>query len=255
MDGQTLEPYSRLAGVYDEIVVDPCFPLWADFLDEQWRADERGVQSVLDVCCGTGLMAAELGARGYRVVGVDASASMLARAATLLGPNATLLQQRLPALQVPSDFDAAISTFDGLNYLNPADFAATLTAIAGSLRLGGWLVFDLHTDAMLQYVAENPVISGQTDGNAFVITSDVDLEQRTCNARIVVTRDDDSFAEEHFQYFHADVDVHRARAHAGFADVSVVDEYTRAPASSTTMRGTWVSRKVSLDAPSGPRNA
>jgi predicted TPR repeat methyltransferase len=72
-----VEAYSRLAAVYDEIVVDPCHGRWATFLDELWTADPAGVRSVLDLCCGTGLLAGELIARGYRVVGVDESEAML----------------------------------------------------------------------------------------------------------------------------------------------------------------------------------
>jgi SAM-dependent methyltransferase len=250
MDEQVLEPYSRLAGVYDEIVVDPCFPLWAEFLDGVWRHDPDVVSTVLDVCCGTGLLAAELVARDYKVVGVDASEAMLARARALLGSDVLLLRQTLPDLRVDGPFDAAISTFDGLNYLPPADFSATLSAIAEALRPDGWLVFDLHTDAMLQYVASNSVISGETDGDSYVITSDVDLAARTCNARIVVTRGGDSFTEDHLQYFHSDAAVQRALIEAGFGAVDVLDEYTPAAASATTLRATWVSRKVPLDPPS-----
>ena len=58
-----VEAYSRLAGVYDEIVVDPCYDRWASFLHELWSADASGVHSVLDLCCGTGLLADELLAR------------------------------------------------------------------------------------------------------------------------------------------------------------------------------------------------
>ena len=48
------EAYSRLAGVYDEIVVDPSYRRWAHYLHELWSSDERPVVSVLDVCCGNG---------------------------------------------------------------------------------------------------------------------------------------------------------------------------------------------------------
>ncbi len=240
---QPLEPYARLAGVYDEIVVDPCFALWAQFLDDLWSSDVVGVTAVLDVCCGTGLMAAELIPRGYDVVGIDASTAMLARAGRLLGPQVTLLEQRLPRLDIDGTFDAAISTFDGLNYLTADDFTTSIAAIAARLRPGGWLVFDLHTEAMLAYVSSHTFINGETDGNAFVITSDVDLEARTCNSRIVVTRDGESFAEDHLQYFHDDRLVHRALADAGLATVGVVDEYTDVSASSSTLRATWIARR------------
>ena len=63
-------------------------------------ADDAGVRTVLDVCCGTGLMASELVARGYRITGVDASAAMLARARGLLGPDVLLVEETLPDLTI-----------------------------------------------------------------------------------------------------------------------------------------------------------
>ena len=68
-----------------------------------------------------------------------------------------LVETTLPELTVEGVFDAAISTFDGLNYLTPTDFTTTLSVVADRLRPGGWLVFDLHTDAMLALAASRPV--------------------------------------------------------------------------------------------------
>ncbi len=187
-------PYTRLAGVYDEIVVDPCYGRWAAFLDEVWRADDAGVRTVLDVCCGTGLMASELVALGYRITGVDASAAMLARARRLLGPDVLLVEETLPDLTIDEVFDAAVSTFDGLNYLTPAELRRTLVTLADRIRPDGWLVFDVHTDAMLEFTLANPVVEGEADGHRFAITSIVDARARTCDTRIEVTRDGDGDA-------------------------------------------------------------
>ena len=117
-----VEAYSRLAGIYDEVVIDPSHGAWASFLHELWRGDLDGVRCVLDLCCGTGLLAGELIARGYGIVGVDASDAMLARARDRLGPDVDLAPHgALPDLQVERGFDAAVSTFDGFNYLTPGD--------------------------------------------------------------------------------------------------------------------------------------
>ena len=164
-----VEAYTRLAGVYDEIVVDPCHGAWASFLDGLWRADEPGVRDVLDVCCGTGLLAAELTALGYRVVGIDASDAMLVRARQLLGPDVPLVRTTLPELAVDGVFDAAVCTYDGLNYLDPADLRATFAALAGRLRPAGWLVFDVHTDAMMRFTSSQPVVNGDKDGHRYMI--------------------------------------------------------------------------------------
>jgi predicted TPR repeat methyltransferase len=239
-----VDAYTRLAAVYDEIVVDPTYDRWAAFLHATWAGDGAGVRSVLDVCCGTGLMAAELTSLGYRVAGVDSSADMLARARELLGPDAVLIEEALPTLTAEGPFDAAVSNFDGLNYLTPHDLCATLAAVASRLRPRGWLVFDLHTDALMAFTAANPVVEGVADGQAFVIKSVVDADARTCDTTIQVTRasDGDSFAEHHRQYFFADAEVRAALEAAGFELLAVTDEYTPEPAGPDTLRATWIAR-------------
>ena len=238
--------YSRLAGIYDEIVVDPCHGRWATYLHELWDSDETGVRAVMDVCCGTGLMARELVALGYRVVGVDGSAMMLARARHLLGARVVLIQQTLPDLTIDGVFDAAISTFDGLNYLTPAQLRATLFAISRRLRVGGWLVFDLHTDTMMDFTESNPVVTGDAAGHHFVISSVVDPCARTCDTTIDVTRtsDGDAFTERHRQYFFTDAQVRTALVDAGFAELAVTDEYSHEPVDGSTLRATWIARRM-----------
>ena len=241
-----VDTYSRLAGVYDEIVVDPCYDRWASFLHELWQAEEAdAVTAVLDVCCGTGLMAQQLIARGYRVVGVDGSAMMLSRARGLLGPDAVLLQQTLPDLAVDAIFDAAISTFDGLNYLTPAQLSATFDALSGRLRGGGWLIFDVHTDTMMEFAAVNPVVDGSSHGHDFSIVNEVDVGERTCDTKIEVTRtaDGDAFTEHHRQYFFTEPQIRAALEKAGFAILAVTEEYSHRPADATTLRATWAARR------------
>jgi predicted TPR repeat methyltransferase len=249
-----VEAYSRLAGVYDEIVIDPCHHRWASFLHELWSADPLGVRSVLDLCCGTGLLAGELVARGYRVVGVDASDAMLAIARERLGPEVTLSRTRLPDLAVDGAFDAAVCTFDGLNYLTPDELRSTMGAVAVCLRPGGWLVFDLHTDGMMNFTIANPMVAGQSGGNEFVISSVVDPGARTCDTRIELTRrrDGDPFSEQHRQYFHADADVRASLQDAGFAVIAVGEEYTHEPADASSLRATWTAL---LSSPTGTEKA
>jgi SAM-dependent methyltransferase len=235
------DPYRHLAGVYDEIVVDPCHASWADHLERMWAGD--GVHRVLDLCCGSGLMTVELIRRGHDVVGLDASAAMLARARSLLGPDVLLVESVLPDLPVAGPFDAVVSTLDGLNYLPLPEFRRTLSAAADVLRPGGWLVFDLHTDAALTLMHDNPVLEGTDAGLRFVLTSTVD--DRACTTTIEVEADDPSrsFAEEHVQYVHADDEVRAALTDAGLDLSSVTDEYTDEPVVDGTLRATWTARR------------
>ena len=241
-----VEAYSRLAGVYDEIVIDPCHDRWASFLHELWSTDPEGVRSVLDLCCGTGLLAGELIARGYRVAGVDAADAMLALARERLGPEVALSRVTLPDLAVEGVFDAAVCTFDGLNYLTPDELRLTMASVALRLRPAGWLVFDLHTDGMMDFTIANPNVAGTSAGNDFVISSIVDPGARTCDTRIELTRprDGDPFSEQHRQYFHTDADVRAFLHDAGFVVTAVGEEYTHQPAGASTLRATWTARRL-----------
>ena len=62
-----------------------------------------------------------------------------------------------------------------------------MAAVAGRLRPAGWLVFDLHTDAMMEFTIDNPVVAGKSAGNDFVISSIVDPGGRTCDTTIELT--------------------------------------------------------------------
>ena len=70
----------------------------------------------------------------------------------------------LPDLAVDGVFDAAVCTFDGLNYLTPDELRLTFAAVAVRLRPAGWLVFDLHTDAMMEFTIANPIGRGSIGG-------------------------------------------------------------------------------------------
>ena len=239
------DPYARLAGVYDEIVVDPGYGRMAAFVHEVWGADDAGVRTVLDVCCGTGLMAAELIALGHRVTGIDASAAMLARARRLLGPEVVLVRETLPDLTIDAVFDAAVSTFDGLNYLTVAELRSTLRALADRIRPGGWFIFDAHTDALMDFTLANPMVEGETAGWRFAITNTVDALTRACDSRIAVTResDGDTFTERHRQYFFTDGQIRGALALAGFDVVDVTDDYSHDAADGESLRATWIARR------------
>ena len=243
-----VEAYSQLAGVYDEIVVDPCHDRLASFLHELWSTDAGRVRSVLDLCCGTGLLAGELIARGYQVVGVDASEAMLAVARKRLGPKPALSRMTLPDLTLEGVFDAVVCTVDGFNYLTPEELRLTMAAVADRIGPAGWLVFDLHTDAMMDFTIAHGVVAGQAAKTDFVISSVVDPSARTCDTKIVVTRarDGDPFCERHRQYFHTDTDVRASLQDAGFAVTAVNEEYTQRPADAATLCATWTARRLPM---------
>ena len=103
---------------------------------------------ILDVCCGYGRHALELGRRGYRhVVGVDVSRPLLARArraARAEGLRVTFRQADMRRLPFRRSFDVALNLFTSFGYIaDEAEDQAALRAMARALRPGGRLLMDL----------------------------------------------------------------------------------------------------------------
>src|SRR5262245_42357285 len=71
---------------------------------------------VLDLCCGTGQIAAGLVARGYRVTGLDGSEAML-KFARENAPEGEFIRSDARSFALPKIFHGVISAFDSLNHL------------------------------------------------------------------------------------------------------------------------------------------
>lgn len=101
---------------------------------------------LLDLCCGTGHLAAELSRRGYRVTGLDGSPALLALAKKR-APRADFRRADARRFKLPAEFDAAVSMFDSLNHmLTPDDLARAFRNARAALKPGGRFLFDLAFD-------------------------------------------------------------------------------------------------------------
>lgn len=118
---------------------------------------------VLDVGCGSGLLARKLLDAGFTVHGVDASPAMI-ELAREYAPDATFDVLRLPAGSAAGiqgalpEADAVVSSGHVLNYLNTrADVAQALGELACAVRPGGVIAIDLMTERFSQVRAGDAV--------------------------------------------------------------------------------------------------
>src|SRR5215470_422814 len=125
------------AKVYEELFVPALFAPWADRVADAARL--RPGISVLDVACGTGVLARAVARRvepGGRVTGLDPSDGMLAVAAER-APGLAWQKGVAESLPFPDkSFDAVVSQF-GLMFF--ADRAGALREMWRVLRPGGRL--------------------------------------------------------------------------------------------------------------------
>lgn len=169
---------------------------------------ERGarVEHVLDLACGTGAASLVLAAAGCQVLGVDRSAAMLAIAQARVrdaGVAVSFVQSDLRDLVrfvrhrdgvregVPQwieheAYDVATCFSDSMNYLTgDGDLLSVFTGVAHALRPGGYLVFDMNTEAEFATWDGQDVVT--YDGHDYLVYNqlDYDAATRVATGRIV----------------------------------------------------------------------
>ncbi|MDX9735087.1 MAG: class I SAM-dependent methyltransferase [Thermoanaerobaculia bacterium] len=100
---------------------------------------------VLDLGCGAGAHAVAFAARGFRVTGVDRSATLLEaakRAAAEAGVEVELLHADFRTFSRPAAFDLACSLNASFAYFDDATHRRLLRLLRRALRGGGSLVLD-----------------------------------------------------------------------------------------------------------------
>jgi len=108
-------------------------------------------KTLLDLCCGTGQLLVCFAEQGYRMVGVDLSAPMLAYARENAAPyvetgQVRFVQAEVSAFALEERFGLAVSIYDALNHLpDQVALSACFRCTLPLLVDGGWFIFDLNT--------------------------------------------------------------------------------------------------------------
>lgn len=108
----------------------------------------RPGETVLDLGCGVGRLSRALRARGARVIGLDVSAQMLARARGVLGDEVELVHGDGTSLAPLADgsCDGVVSLVVFQHIPDPAVTLGYVAEIGRVLRPGGWAAFQVSTD-------------------------------------------------------------------------------------------------------------
>jgi SAM-dependent methyltransferase len=210
--------YNRHWGGFAARVIDPLCRLGLDQLVPGDR--------VLDVCCGTGQLAAALTERGFEVVGVDGSEAMIALARSN-APDATFVVADARAFSVAAPAKMAVSTFDSLNHVVTLDGLNQVFArVAAALDPGGRFVFDLNMADGFRarwhgaFVIDEP-------GEFIVAESSYDEDDASGTVKLTMfAGQDDLWRRTELvltQRCYAEGDVVGALKMSGFAKVQVID--------------------------------
>jgi len=138
--------YDEFAEIYDRI-------FGPDAAEETWGWIQGCLiprlapgARVVDLCCGTGEMAARLAERGFRVTGLDGSARML-EIARLRAPGARFFRTAFDAWALDRRVDAVLCCYNSLPHATSLnELRRVFGCVQAALRPGGWFGFDLFSD-------------------------------------------------------------------------------------------------------------
>lgn len=181
---------------------------------------------LLDLCCGTGQLAAALNERGLRVIGIDGSEAMVGYARQN-APNSEFLVADARSFTLPEPVDAAVSTFDSLNHIMTlAGLVETFRHVHDALTEGGAFLFDLNMREGFEarwrgsfgIVTDEEVIVARSSYDPDAAIGRVDFT--------VMTPTGDQWRRSDLaltQRCYSENDVRSALADAGLDDVQIVD--------------------------------
>jgi SAM-dependent methyltransferase len=221
------DPYGVFSRVYDQDVHLDIPRAFLATLRPLFRAARRG-PPMLELGCGSGLLTERIAAAGVRVVSVERSRSMLARARRRCakhGRRVRILEGDLGELRLAPAHELAVACHDVMNH-QPTRAALRRVLAAGrrALAPGGVLVFDALTDwAFETYWSENTHRLDGPEGDVFM-DCDYDPVRRRGTVHMTAyvkggrgryTRHETTLHE----YAWSDRELLRALRAAGFAEV------------------------------------
>lgn len=257
--------YQDFAGVYDEFMDDTPYEQWCERLDLLIRKygvslPERDVEGLLDseknlvvdLGCGTGTLTELMYSRGYDMIGVDSSESMLNLAMEKKGSSGSeilYLQQDMRELELYSTVGTVFSVCDSLNYiLEESELLTVFSLINNYLFPGGVFIFDFNTEYKYREVIGNTTIAENREDCSFIWENFYDPEEKIneYDLTVFVREEKESFrrfSETHFQRGYTVEQVTGLVEQAGMTVVEIMDADTGEAVKNTSERIYVVARE------------
>jgi SAM-dependent methyltransferase len=246
--------YDQYAAIYDRSGQLTFSVLMDSYLRDLLRVHPVAGRTALDLACGTGTLALMLVERGWRVVGIDQSAAMLAEAerktaALPASVDVRFMQGDMREIVLDEPVDLVTCCYDTINYLTlESDLLRCFQAVAHALVPGGLFCFDLATDYFLEHHWQGVELE-EFAGGVQVMQSHYD--HATGNSTLVLTGFAEvapgryrRFREVHVERGYPETTVRAHLVAAGLLVEAAYDCFTLQSPNDRSLRVMYIARRV-----------
>lgn len=260
-----MEAYQDFAYVYDEFMDQTPYRAWCERIDALIK--EYGVSKptrtakdnldaeknlVVDLGCGTGTLTELLYEKGYDMIGVDNSDSMLLIAMdkrAKSGSEILYLLQDMRELELYSTVGTIVSVCDSVNYiLEEEELLEVFSLVNNYLYPGGIFIFDFNTEYKYKEVIGDTVIAENRDNCSFIWENYYDDEDAINEYQLTIfVKEDDErfrkFCENHFQKGYTKEKIISLLERAGMEVLKTIDADTENEVTKTSERILVIARE------------
>jgi len=161
--------------------------------------DDKDVKTLLDVGCGRGGFMTRMVSDGVKCKGVDLSSLMVDECL-----EAGLDAECIDVADVDGKYDAIVSIFDVLNFMDTDALVKFLNAIATKLNDDGIFIADINTLYGFSDVAEGSM-SKETENEFLSVDAEFQNDELNTQFTLFVKQEDDSYKKYQdiiIQHFH-----------------------------------------------------
>ncbi|SER46441.1 class I SAM-dependent DNA methyltransferase [Lachnobacterium bovis] len=244
-----MEAYTSFAQVYDMFMDNVSYEQWTDFIYEQLHKHGIIEGKILDLGCGTGKITRLLSKKGYDLVGVDSSIEMLEVAANRNDSDIMYLHQNIIDMDLYSDFKAAYSTCNCLNYiLEETDLYNVFQSVYEHLENKGLFIFDLNTEYKYKEILQDNTYAENREDGSFIWDNYYDEESGVNEYQLALFIKEKEnlyrkFEEVHFQKAYSLELIKKLLETNGFTILEIKDEYSNEDAMEDSEIVTFVAQK------------
>jgi len=225
------DAFTEVAPFYDELMAAVPYKSWVDYVEAILRRMKYEPRDVLDLCCGTGQVGAEMLRRGYDVLGADLAEGMVRECYNRTPPLPGVVMDATKLGLRKDSLDLVVALYDSLNYIiDPVGLQCCFEGVSHALRPGGLMIFDMNTERALRIGLFTQNNKNSTEPLEYRWKSHWDHERKLCKVDMKFRwrgpGEQVEFTETHYERAYEEDEVREMLARAGMETLHIFDAYT-----------------------------